>query len=284
MNPIAALTQKEVMDLLPGLAKLDRDLVKALKSQALVLTRSDIRYLVDLYYQLQHLRCGADNQKRSQPQEPTELIEWVATQARVFEANIKRALDAWTKTHAPSIWARSVKGIGPVLAAGLAAHIDLKIATNVSKIWRFAGLDPTIVWKKKQKRPYNARLKVLCWKIGDSFVKLSNTKSYYGILYRERKKLEVERNETGEFAAQAENALKAQKNLSAAQKKTYADGKLPPSRLDLRARRYAVKLFLSHYFEVSYEDQHHMPPPRPWIVEQGHSKYVSHKHVLELEK
>jgi hypothetical protein len=57
------------------------------------------------------------------------------------------------------------------------------------------------VGAKGQKRPHNAKLKVLCWKIGDSFVKQqSRENDVYGKVYGERKRLELERNDAGLFA------------------------------------------------------------------------------------
>ena len=68
----------------------------------------------------------------------------------------------------------------------------------------YAGMDPRSTWEKGQKRPWNAQLKVLCWKLGESFVKVSgNEKAFYGRIYKERKALEMAKNEAGEYAAQA---------------------------------------------------------------------------------
>lgn len=60
------------------------------------------------------------------------------------------------------ITCNSIHGIGPVISAGLLAHIDIHRAVTVGHIWRFAGLDPSVKWLKKTKRPWNAGLKVLC--------------------------------------------------------------------------------------------------------------------------
>jgi hypothetical protein len=40
----------------------------------------------------------------------------------------------------------SIKGIGPVIAAGLLANIDITKAPTAGHIWRFAGLDPSSKW------------------------------------------------------------------------------------------------------------------------------------------
>lgn len=161
----------------------------------------------------------------------------------------------------------SITGIGPVIAAGLLAHIDIEKAPTVGHIWRFAGLDPTVTWGRGEKRPWNAKLKRLCWIIGDSFVKQKSRESdIYGKVYAARKVQEVERNEAGLFAEQAARALEERKIKDKDLRATYEAGRLPAGRLDLRARRYAVKLFLVHFHHVMYEDHFGEPPPKPYIL------------------
>jgi hypothetical protein len=171
----------------------------------------------------------------------------------------------------------SIVGIGPVIAAGMLAHIDITKAPTVGHIWRFAGLDPTLKWEKGQKRPWNAELKTLCWKLGESFVKSSGHEaSFYGPIYATRKKLETERNEAGAFAEQAAAALAAKRyRADTVARQAYEAGKLPPARIHLRATRYAVKLFLSHLHHVWYEVEFRMPPPKPFVISHmGHVDYI----------
>jgi hypothetical protein len=158
-----------------------------------------------------------------------------------------------------------VYGIGPVIAAGLMAHIDITKCPTVGHIWRFAGLDPTLKWEKGQKRPFNGPLKTLCWKVGQSFMKFSGqAECQYGAIYRERKQYEIERNEAGGNAAAAAEVLAAKPNH--AQRAIYATGKLSPAQIDARARRYAVKLFLSHMHAVWYEQHFGTEPPLPYPI------------------
>jgi hypothetical protein len=54
---------------------------------------------------------------------------------------------------------------------------------------------------RAQKLPYNAQLKTLCWKIGQSFCKVSGKQdAVYGQLYVQFKTDEVSRNENGQYA------------------------------------------------------------------------------------
>ena len=168
-------------------------------------------------------------------------------------------------------------GVGPVIAAGLLAHIDIHKAKTAGALWKYAGLDPSAQWKKGQKRPWNAALKVLCWKLGESFVKVSGNKNdVYGKIYKQRKELEAQRNESGEFAEQAKAKLeKFNIGKTTDAYKAYSIGKLPPAHIHARATRFAVKLFLSHLQEVWWKHEFHTDPPAPYaMVHQGHAHKI----------
>lgn len=258
------------MELEP-IEKLTKDLAAATKT----LSAGEARFLVDAYYAMQENRIRTHAQIRAlnSSGEPHEVLQWLAKQDETLEAQIKRALSRYAESTALGEWAMSNKGIGPVITAGLMAHIDINKAPTVGHIWRFAGLDPTLRWEKKTKRPWNASLKTLCWKIGESFVKVSGYEdAYYGRIYSERKALEVERNERLCFSAQAQEIL-AQKKFGkdTEARKHYEAGRLPPAHIHARAKRYAVKLFLSHYHEQAYRLELGKEPPLPYpIAHLGH--------------
>ncbi|MHC4389495.1 MAG: TIGR-Tas system RNA-guided endonuclease, partial [Planctomycetota bacterium] len=122
------------------------------------------------------------------------------------------------------------------------------------------------------KRPWNSKLKTLCWKIGESFVKVSNNpKDFYGKVYAKRKVEEAAKNEEGEYAEQARAKLERFNITAQPTRGIYESGKLPPAHLHERAKRYAVKLFLSHLHHVLHVEKIGFmpPPPRPYIVEHG---------------
>jgi hypothetical protein len=300
--------------------KLSKDLRKASKT----LSDTEARYLVNAYYSTQDMRKRYANQERAMEAagEPHEMISWYTKQMTRMEAQIKISLDVFSYNHPVGTWMRANRGVGPVIAAGLLAHIDIHRAPTVGHIWRYAGLDPTVRWygrgineiisaarknekgnweaflwvcnavsskpssvmvnatliekeavptveqaqayaiskghsgefkalfhfdnvlyeafsgeklveaykhfypgvrlnwtkiaKAMAKRPWNSELKTLCWKIGDSFRKLSSGEkgrkpSPYGLLYRERKQREVERNDNGDFAEAALEVLTRKK-------------------------------------------------------------------------
>jgi hypothetical protein len=228
-----------------------------------------------MYYVVQEHRKSSSNQVRAlgEEGEPVAALSLISDQVAGLEGAIKSALDRWTDEQPMGRWSKSVKGIGPVISAGLLAHIDVTKARTAGAVWRFAGLDPTSKWGKGQKRPYNARLKVLAWKIGESFARqIGRDGAFYADHLVKRKAYEVDRNERGELAKQAQDVIDRKgvgKDTEAY--KTLLEGKLPAFLLERRARRWTAKLFLAHWFEVAYELHYGEPPPSPYpIAHQGH--------------
>jgi len=160
------------------------------------------------------------------------------------------------------------------------------------------------------RKPWNSKLKVLCWKLGESFIKQQNRpKDYYGAIYVDRKEYETIRNESGgnrDVAAREMQRYKYGKDTDAyywvngcmtpaqsqllrtevpaaeqlgwAKRNAGALGSgtpmLPPGQIHSRARRYAVKLFLSHLQAVMYQDYYGKPGPKPWIFsDPKHTHY-----------
>lgn len=125
--------------------------------------------------------------------------------------------------------------------------------------------------------PYNIELKKLCWKIGESFMKQSGRNSKYGQLYKDRKAYETIKNNNGDYAEQAEAILRS-KNFSknTVTRKALESGKLSDAHINERAKRYAVKIFISHLFECMYIDYYHKPAPNPYVFDYlGHVEYIA---------
>lgn len=251
---------------------------KDLKAAALAMTKQQVRYLVDAYYAMQEnrIRCYAQKREADKSGEPGKVMEYLAVQAEDLETLAKKALDYWSADQPVGKWLRSITGIGPVIAAGLLAHTDIEKCKKqaAGAFWAFAGYDPTRQWEKGEKRPWNAAFKTLCWKVGESFVKVSGLESdFYGKLIIQRKEYELAKNEKGDYAEQAAAVLKTRPNH--AQAKIYKQGKLPPGHIHARAKRWAVKLFLAHFFEVYYRHHFKTDPPLPYpIAHKGHTHRI----------
>jgi len=287
---------------------------KDLKTKAKTLSKDEARFLVDSYYIIQEYRKRAFNQIRALEEsgEPHEVIIWLAANNEALEKDIQKALDAFSKADPLGQWCHSIIGIGPVITAGLLAHIDLNKAKTAGAIWNYAGLNPDVVWGKGEKRPWNDSLKTLCWKIGESFMKQSgNENSYYGKLYIERKEIEIRNSLAGKHRKQAEAKAKFYKNAevkawyAGCYKKTdvaslvaegiapidwvktlkkrkqkleagVGDPMLSPGHLTSRAKRWVVKLFLSHYHGEGYKRILGKNPPKPYPI-----AFLDHVHEHE---
>ena len=130
--------------------------------------------------------------------------------------------------------------------------------------------------------PYNSQLKVICWKAGQQFLKLTtNPKSKYGKIMVERKDYEVRRNESGENAELAKRILLEKNfNKSTDAYAALSQGLLPKAQIQARSERYAVKMFVSHLWECMYIGEHHITDwhdlPEPYAMKYlGHVDYVS---------
>jgi hypothetical protein len=255
-------------------------LPKDLKAAATDLGPDEARFMVDTYYQLQDFRIASNNQVRSlvKEEEPHATIGFFAEQFDAIEAEMRKALDTYSAASPLGQWARANHGIGPVLAAALLCYVDVTKAPYASSVWKYAGLAQSALderMKKGEKRTWNADFKVICWRIGDQFVKHQKSeKCYYGHLYAKRKELEVQRNESGANAETAQRWLDEIKFRKPAVLKVYGEGRLPDSQIDNRARRYAVKRFLSHYWEAAYRLHYGKVPPHPYV-----HQHMGHTHV-----
>ena len=343
----------EALGMLEPINKLTKDIKKA----GVELKDQEARYLVDLYYQIQEYRKALANKGRIMgEEEPHEILDWFLANAEHLENQIKTILDIYSKNHMVGKWLQSIVGIGPVLSAGLLAHIDITKCPTAGHIWSFAGLDPDKEWlgkekarelvnrimgtkkevtdeiliavsketgrsleyflrnsyektKKKRKvfgeevtveevddtkpkkrtkeslikavsfRPWNAELKTLCWKIGQSFVKVCNNENdVYGKIYITRKAYETEKNEEGEYKDRAAKALRGKDfDKSTIAYKCYIEGKIPPGQIQQSAERIATKIFLSHLQYVWYKEKFGKEPPKPFAI-----AILGHAHEIKV--
>lgn len=120
---------------------------------------------------------------------------------------------------------------------------------------------------------------MLCWKIGESFVKTSGRESdVYGKLYLTRKAAEQAKNEAGAFAEQAAAVLVAKRfKGETGAKAAYESGILPPGHIHARAKRWAVKLFLAHWHAVAYRYHYGTDAPKPYVLTPagGHAHEIT---------
>lgn len=249
------------------------------------LNRGEARYLVSMYYSMQEERIRQYSRANKETEKglgahPETLI-LMARSAELFENEAKKALDKFSTSHPVGRWMRSIDGIGPVTSAGLLAFVDINICNTAGKLWAFAGLEPGSKPKKGQKLTYNPQLKKLCYIIGEGFIKVSGKETaLYGHIYKERKLYEQGKNEAGDYRTQAESILDT-RNIGEDTEaiKHLRAGKLTPAHIHARARRYAVKMFLSHLQQVWYEWEFGEPAPKPFAI-----AHLGHVDIIKPEK
>lgn len=273
------------------------------RAAAELLTPMQARYFVDEYYARQEDRIRSEGRVRSMTEsgEPCQCVEWLGLNSRILEDQIKGMLDRYSKAHPVGLWLRSIKGIGPVLAAGFLANLDINRidketgaleCTTAGHFWHICGLDPSLDSEgfrrdrriRGRKLSYNPSMKRLAWLAGESFKRLGKEteddepgSKLYRVLYDRRKEIELANNEAGRYAEQAAQALTEKKfgedTLAIA---AYRAGKLPLARIDRRACRWATKIFLSHLHEVWWKLEHaDLPYPKPYAIGiMGHVDYI----------
>jgi len=126
---------------------------KDLKEVATKLTEQEARYLVDEYYIMQESRKRSANQTLAMAAtgEPNALVGWLSGLDKSVENSIKTILGLYAASKDTGAWCMSNFGVGPVISAGLLAHIDIKQAPTVGHIWSFAGLNPKRKFLGKEK-------------------------------------------------------------------------------------------------------------------------------------
>ena len=258
-----------------------KKLLKDMKEIAKTCNDEQARYMVDLYYSIQKVRVALGNRVHAleEDNEPFDLLAAMHSGLVELEDLIQSTLKAYTKRHPMGLWLLSITGIGPVLSAGLVANIDIEKLQSAGQLWSFAGLNPDAVWEKGKVRPWNARLKVLCWKIGESFMMQSfRPNCYYGHLYLQRKEYEIKNNSTGKLADYAKYMLKTKPGIKKHTKTyaAYSKGELPDSQIIARAKRWTVKIFLSHFFAHWYEWETGKKAPIPYVIQHmGHCHEIT---------
>jgi hypothetical protein len=254
------------------------------------LTEAEARFIVTDYYTSQEARKRADMQYRHIGEESAKetgaALRYMATAFTEIEATMLKALERFACQRPAGLWMMVQHGVGPVIAAGMLAHLDITKAPTAGHFWRFSGQDPSCQWKKGEKRPYNAAMKQLCYHFGECMKRTSNSPdSFYGAIYQSRKKFLVKRNNEGYNAERAkiyhtkETSSKVGKT-SAEVRKTLAAGKLPGGNLDRQACNYTAKIFLSHLHAVMYWDRFGKIPPKPFgIAILGHAHEIRIPHA-----
>lgn len=180
-------------------------------------------------------------------------------------------------------WLAQVKGAGPVLSAVIITTFDIEVATTVSKLWQFAGLNPGMVrgwksdgtdpktnrprWKLTEelirgdrltagfRAPFNKWLRTqLCGKLGPSFLKAGG--DYALQYYYPQHVPKARRDEMGPGRLDVEEGWKDKRE----------------GHRSRAAIRYMVKMFLADLY-VQWRQLEGLPVRPPYTEE-----YLGHAH------
>lgn len=129
--------------------KVDLATTKFLRSLTSEVNREEVRFLVDLYYQIQDRRITLQNQIRSLEQgfdhksdnSSYNILKWSLENAQTEEKSLKNTLDAVVTNTPVGDWLKSIVGIGPVFTAGLMANLDIEKANYATHFISYAGLN-----------------------------------------------------------------------------------------------------------------------------------------------
>lgn len=293
-------------DLSVATVKLSKDLRLA----AAEMGPDEARFLADMFETRQRERIRNGNRliALEKAGEPIGLISHFQSIDMEMERQLGAALKKFTENQPLGQWMVDQKGVGPLIAARLLAFVDWEGSNTPSRIWRFAGLVPNLVWEKGQLRPWNARLKRVCYLLGESFIKSKGREgAYYGEHFTRKKRELWHKNASGGNKERAlvlrekvgktteayrwyngdvtsEAAMMVARGTWAAGKKPWTTEPgaglpmLPPGQIHAQARRWAAKLFLAHAWEVCWRlDPKRMEdPPEPYaIVHLGHKDIIA---------
>ena len=220
--------------------------------------RSEIVYLIRQYYQVQNHRIAFGGQIRALKEAKMKLgpLQGYFDTLHKIEKDISTHLAESVKKE--EIWIdylKKVKGVGPIMGAGLINLIDIKKARHISSLWKFAGFDvvkgkaPRLT--RGQKTTWNPLMKALCWKIGKSFLM---SKSPYKRFYEERKKYEKKKHK-----------------------------ELTKMHRHNRALRFMVKRFLSDLW-LEWRAMKGLPISAPYVIDKLGHKFDEKETLLKIKK
>lgn len=249
--------------------------MSSLKFSAGEMEREEARALYRDYLSLVRRRVAMEKRLKSLSR-PLVLNSLLKGLKRDEEAILK-LLEAWVRRRETGRWLLGITGVGPVVATGLLVHVNLRKMKSVESLWRYAGLDGIT---EKLRHPYhNPTIKAIAYWAGDSFIRTQKVEgSFYGPLWRQRRDYEEQMNNQGRLKGEAERTLRRGYRWRKKTREMYEAGMLSPSHLSARARRWTVKIFLSHFYEILLWNEWGMlpavsrtigPPNDPRRLESG---------------
>lgn len=228
-----------------------------------------MRDIVSAYYRMQSERSvlSAHSNKLQESEYNHDVLDRVSDVFVSIEDSLYPLFETFSSQYRVGQWALLHSGITPVFVAGLISNIDISKAYNVSSVYRYCGIDPSLTYVKGSKVPWNTDLKSLVWKIGQSISKSNTDKhSFYVDLYHQNRTSCQQVNLSGGYSQKAKDTLANRNIKNTAIRQTLESGFLPDVYIDAQARKFAVKIFLAHFHTVWYEDYHSALNSNPTVA------------------
>lgn len=241
--------------------------------------RNGLTFLTDSIYFIQKSRVGAqlrvgDLAKRG---EKCDLTTEALSRYLSFEKWMNEELRSRMKNHPAHPWFSMVKGIGDLNIGKVIGYIDIHKATNISKLWRYAGF--AVIDGRgekpvaKQKLHYNSKLKSMCWRIGKALIR---AKGAYYSYYKEQKAELIDK-----YESQGRKVIPAADLPKKDNKKIETAEFISLGHVDIMAMRKMIKLFLSHLW-IKWREAEGLEITLPYIHEiGGHTSYMRPEEFID---
>jgi hypothetical protein len=230
--------------------------------------RGRVRQLVEIFYDVQDVRIRSFNRLR----QVGEVKGVNPNILKKLEREMKTYILSWVKQQ--PIYAKflcRIRGIGPILSAGIISWLDPAKADHPSSFWKFCGLHVeggrAVKREKGKKLGFSVEMRTFAWKIADSFVKKRTP--VYRRIYDEAKVRESEK--LGHPEKDPENCPMYAECMKRLEEKARRTGKeateKPPCKLhiDYRARRKMVKRFLADLW-ARWREIEGLPVTEPYAI------------------
>jgi len=189
-----------------------------------------------------------DSIKRGVSELDPEFEEFFLDVMAPIENDARKAMIEEAKKLPPWEWMITIKGLksGSIGAKVLALIDDIRIPTNVSKLWVYSGYGVTDGQADKNRKGvssrFNKALKSALWEVASQFIR-QKTPLYYDLYLEEKKR---------------------QRGLHPEP----VDGKYTDGHIHNMARRKMTKIFIYHLWFV-WRSVEGLPTSNPWVIDHG---------------
>lgn len=222
--------------------------VNQLEESSILITEDTVFTLADVYWdsrnQRRLIQKAIDVESNV---EDKKVLEYFEKGFLKIENSFKKSIKSYCQEFDVGRWALAQYGVGPLSVVRLLRYIDVTKARSHEQLWAYAGLAP----KSGPNQTYNSALKDTCVDLGRSFVRHSEKdQCFYGNLFKKELDRRIELNESGAYS----DLVKEDILVGSTRVLKDQPEKLSLDRLRAQAQRYAVKIFLVHWYTLDYKD------------------------------